>query len=59
MLLHETLRGHSRGGWQPAADRSTLQEHLTLLEARAEHRQGPWLLPGGPSVLDPYLVLQL
>ncbi|XKH59063.1 glutathione S-transferase family protein [Halomonas sediminis] len=35
--------------------RHRLQEHLTLLEARAGHCQGPWLLPGGPSVLDPYL----
>ncbi|TFH85500.1 glutathione S-transferase family protein [Billgrantia azerbaijanica] len=35
--------------------RSRLLKHLTLLEAQADHGRGPWLLPEGESVLDPYL----
>ena len=38
-----------------AALRPRLRGHLSLLEAQAEHGQGPWLLPEGESVLDPYL----
>ncbi|WP_163575849.1 glutathione S-transferase family protein [Halomonas faecis] len=34
---------------------SRLLKHLALLEAQADHGRGPWLLPEGESVLDPYL----
>ncbi|MCG6659844.1 glutathione S-transferase family protein [Halomonas campisalis] len=35
--------------------RLRLLKHLALLEAQADHGRGPWLLPEGESVLDPYL----
>lgn len=35
--------------------RRRLLKHLALLEAQADHGRGPWLLPEGESVLDPYL----